>query len=146
MRFEKLRLGVFFILLALVFTSIQLPNIEEQEQHLKVVLRMIGDEFLIQMGDSTSRIMPIEKHEGIYVLEFENEFEFEPDMLSFSAVKIFEEAGFKSDFIIETRNCITNEVVHSFEISNKIDDSLVPCKARALPKGCYEVYITILKD
>lgn len=133
------------MLLALVFTSIQLPNVDKEEQHLKVILRMVGDEFLLQMGDSTSRIMPIEKHQGRYVLEFENEFEFDPDMLSFSAIKIFEEAGFESDFILETRNCITNEVVHSFEVSSKLDDSLIPCRGRQLPNGCYEVYVTILK-
>lgn len=146
MRFEKLRTSILFMLFALLFTSIQISPDDEEEQHLKVVIRMIGDEFLLQLGDSTSRIMPIEKHEGRYLLQFENEFGFEPDMLSFSAIKVFEEVKFNSDFILETRNCVTNEVVHSFEVSSKIDDSIVPCKARSLPKGCYEVYVTILKD
>lgn len=146
MRFGKFWASIFLVFFALMFSSIQIPTVDEEEQHLKVVLRMVGDEFLLQMGDSTSRIMPIEKHQGRYVLEFENEFEFDPDMLSFSAIKVFEEAKFKSDFILETRNCITNEVVHSFEVSSKLDENLLPCKGRPLPKGCYEVYITILKE
>lgn len=145
MRLRKLNVSILLVFFALMFTSIQLPTIDEEEQHLKVIVRMIGDEFLLQLGDSTSRIMPIEKHEGRYLLQFENEFEFEPDMLAFSAVKVFEEAKFKSDFILETRNCITNELVHSFEVSSKLDDSLLPCRGRPLPKGCYQVYITILK-
>lgn len=130
---------------ALVFTSIQLPIVDEEEQHLKVVIRMIGDEFLLQLGDSSSRIMPIEKQGDKYFLQFKNEFEFEPDLLSYSVVKVLEDANFKDNLILETKNCITNEVVHSFEVSTKKDSSLIPCKSRALPKACYQVYFTILK-
>lgn len=122
-------------------TSTSLRN-----QHIEVVVRMIGDEFLLQLGDSTSRIMPIENDNGRYLIQFEHELSFEPEILSMAAIKVVEQANMPKSFIIETEKCSTNEVVHSFEISSKKDDSMIPCRSRPLPKDCYKVYFTILLD
>ena len=122
-------------------TSTSLRN-----QHIEVVVRMIGDEFLLQLGDSTSRVMPIENDNGRYLIQFENEISFEPEILSMAAVKVVEQANMPKSFIIETEKCSTNEVVHSFEISSKKDESMIPCRSRPLPKDCYKVYFTILLD
>lgn len=129
-----------------MLVSFKIPEMELNEQHTEVIVRRIGDEFLLQLGDSTSRILPIEKHEGSYLLQFENELAFEPDMLSFAAVKIIEEADIKNSFIVETKNCITNEVVHSFELNSNKNKGELACKLRALPKACYKVYFTIFNE
>jgi hypothetical protein len=147
MRLEKIKnylVGFILAMLLMSFneTSTSLPN-----QHIEVVMRMIGDEFLLQLGDSTSRIMPIENDNGRYLIQFEHELSFEPEILSMAAIKVVEQTKISKKFIIETEKCSTNEVVHSFEISDKRDDSkMVPCKSRPLPKDCYKVYFTILDE
>lgn len=130
----------------MMLVSFKGAETDEQNQHLEVIVRMIGHEFLLQIGDSTSRIMPIENDNGRYLIQFENELSFEPEMLSIAAIKVVEKTNMLRNFIIETEKCSTNEVVHSFEISSKKDDSMIPCKSRPLPKDCYRVYFTILLD
>ncbi|MBQ20705.1 MAG: transcriptional regulator [Flavobacteriales bacterium] len=137
-------IGSFMLIILLV--SFKGTDTNEKEKHIKVALRMIGDEFLLQVGDSTSRILPIEKHQQRYLIQFENELGFEPDLLSIAAIKIVEETKALHNFILETEKCSTNEVVHSFEISSKKDESMIPCKARPLPKDCYKVYVTIIEE
>ncbi len=131
-----------FLLLALVQVN---AETNAQEQHLKVIVRMIGDEFLLQLGDSTSRVLPIQKKEGRYLIQFENELSFEPDFLSDAALKVVEETKTIKSFIIETENCATHEVVHSFEVKIPTNNSMLPCRQRALPMDCYNVYFTILE-
>ena len=124
-------------------TLICVGNNDVNEKHLKVGLRLIADEFLLQHGDSTTRILPIEKEGGRYVIRFEKELGFEPDLLSSVAKKVVKENLTFKKLIVETVKCSTDEVVHSFEINNRINDNMIPCKARALPVGCYEIYFTI---
>src|SRR6187549_1125652 len=48
----------------------------------EVLLRRIGHEILLQSGDSTSRVLPVEKIAGNeYQIRFENDFTFQPDFL-----------------------------------------------------------------
>ncbi len=142
------RIGKYIgsVALVVLLVSLKQTGADVREQSVKVAIRMIGDEFLLQVGDSTSRVMPIEKHQGRYLIQFENEFGFEPDFLSIAAFKVAEKTKILGSFILETEKCSTNEAVHSFEISSKKDESLVPCKARPLPKDCYKVYVTILEE
>ncbi|MCW8897508.1 MAG: response regulator transcription factor [Flavobacteriales bacterium] len=142
------RIGKYIgsVALVVLLASLKQTDADVREQSVKVAIRMIGDEFLLQVGDSTSRVMPVEKHQGRYLIQFENEFGFEPDFLSIAALKVAEKTKTLGSFILETEKCSTKEVVHSFEISSKKDESLVPCKARPLPKDCYKLYVTLLEE
>lgn len=147
MKLGKISNYLVSFILAMLLMSFNDAYNSLRNQHIEVVVRMIGDEFLLQLGDSTSRIMPIKNDNGRYVISFEHEVSFEPEILSMSAIKVVEQTKMPRKFIIETEKCSTNEVVHSFEISDNRDDSkMVPCKSRPLPKDCYNVYFTILDE
>lgn len=136
----------FFILTFLwgsVFSQTQ-SNIEEQ--HLKVVLRTIGHEFLLQMGDSTSRVLPINKIDNRYRIQFENDFSIEPDLISIIATKVFYKNNIHNRYIMEVETCDSSELIYSFEHSIALNTDLIPCKSRALPNNCYFFYFTILED
>lgn len=135
---------IIHLLLLLILVQAKAET-DKQEQHLKVIVRMIGDEFLLQIGDSTSRVLPIQKKDGRYLIQFEKKLSFEPDFLSDAALKVVEETKTIKRFIIETENCATHEVVHSFEVKIPTNNSLLPCRERALPEDCYNVYFTILE-
>lgn len=142
MKFRQLNKTIFvFLITAFCFLSATVNN---KEQHIKVVLREIGNEFLFQLGDSTSRILAIEKEGGRFALKFENEFSFEPDLLSFSVFKTFEDFNITDSYIIETQNCDSNLVIHSFSANLISDKNEIACKLRLMPDDCYVFYFTVL--
>ena len=71
---------LLFALASILFYSLDIHAQEVQsEAHVKVALRMVGHEVLLSLGDSSSRVLPIEKENDRYVIPFESEFEFKPD-------------------------------------------------------------------
>jgi len=129
--------------LCITFFVFGQANADVQEKKVKVALRSIGHEFLMQMNDSTSRILPIEKDGKRYAIRFENPFSFEPDLLFFAAFKVAEESKLIKSYIVEVEQCATQKVVHSFEVGSTKDIDKIACKHRALPYDCYVFYFTL---
>ena len=144
MHFRKIQ-GLLFFVVCWVSALFSVGNSHVNEKNLNVGLRSIADEFLLQHGDSTTRILPIEKEGERYLIQFDNELAFEPDMLSYAAIKVSSKHLFVNKFIIETEKCSTSEVVHSFKIDIQQNDNMIPCKSRPLPKDCYKIYFTIIE-
>lgn len=131
----------------LLCTSIFLFSVceaETKEQLTKVALRAIGHEFLLQINDSTSRVLPIQKENDRYAVRFENNFSFEPEVLSSIVLKVIEEKKINDSYIVEVETCGSKALVHSFKASLDIADSSVACKMRRLPEDCYVIYFTVL--
>ncbi len=132
------------VILSIVFIALIMPKAkaETNDQHTKVVMRTIGHEFLLQMNDSTTRILAIEKTDGRYRMKFEKNISFDPGSLSFATIKILEEKKITESYIVEVQNCSGNEVIYSFKASlNELGD-LLPCVGRILPMECYSIYFT----
>lgn len=134
-----------FLLVLLFLASFNL-SAETDDQHIKVVLREIGHAFLLELNDSTSRVLPIEKIDGRYALSFERTFSFMPDVLSFLTWKFLSDARLNAGYIVEVERCGTNQVVHSFEVSTAASDSSVACAGRTLPEDCYVFYFTVIEN
>lgn len=137
---DKLFRSLFLLLLFFCVADIQAAT---QDQQIKVALRQIGHEFLLELNDSTTRVLPIEKIDGRYALRFERPFSFMPDVLNFLTWKVFSEAKINASYIVEVERCGTNQVVHSFEVSPAANDSSVACEGRTFPEDCYEFYYTV---
>ena len=131
-----------FLLLTLVTPA---TNAETKDQHIKVALRTIGHEFLLQIDDSTSRILPIKKIDGRYALKIDRAFSFEPDLLFFATFKVLEKDKITESYIVEVEKCGTKEIVHSFEANLTHNQDAIACKERALPEGCYVFYFTVIE-
>ena len=114
----------------------------QDEQHLEVALRMIGHKFLLSLGDSTSRILPVKHENGSYIISVETEFQFDPESL----VNLIEEEArsvdFPEQYIVEVTSCKSEEVVYAYEISRYIDSHMIPCQGRTVPKACYNIHFT----
>ena len=115
------------------------------EKDFSLTLRASADEFLLQIEDSTSRVLPVEKVGDRFKVSFDSHFSFVPDDLMFAVIKIFEQNKVSKDVIVETVECISQRVVHSFKVTTDTSDMLA-CKERALPTGCYEIYFSLKKD
>lgn len=108
----------------------------------EVLLRRLGHELLLQSGDSTSRVLPVEKiSENEYQIKFENNFSFQPELLVATTRRLLVKEAFAQDYIVSVYNCNSSRVVYGYSISETIKDNVVPCKGRTQPKACYTINI-----
>ncbi len=114
------------------------------EGHILVSLRMIAHQVLLQSGDSTSRILPVAKEGKRYKLQFASDFHFDPEQLVSLVDSVVEKSQIAGSYLVEVENCLTKQVVYSYEMGNSHKLDLVPCRGRVQPKGCYTLFFTIL--
>jgi len=116
------------------------------EQQVQITLRRVGHHMLLASGDSTSRVLPIEKMDNRYKVPFAAEFAFDPDQIITLVDSLVQQAGIANGYIVEMEECSTGNVVHSYEVSSKTKKEDVACKGRTLPKACYNLFFTILDE
>ncbi|MDF2432137.1 MAG: hypothetical protein JWP44_1768 [Mucilaginibacter sp.] len=108
----------------------------------EVLLRRIGDELLLQSGDSTSRVLPVEKiSENEYQIRFENDLTFQPDSLVNTTRRLLAKDPLTRDYIVNVLNCVNASVAYGFAISGNKKDDIVACKGRNQPTACYMINI-----
>ena len=139
-----INIASFFFAFILLFLPDTKAQDVQKERHRMVSLRMVGHQVLLFSGDSTSLVLPIEKENGRYKLQFGTEFGFEPEDLVKTINKAVEETGMAQGYIVEVEQCANGEVVYSYEMNGPEQSDIIPCNSRSLPKSCYNLYITLL--
>ncbi|UII32327.1 response regulator transcription factor [Fulvivirga ulvae] len=132
------------IILYSLFISTAYSHTDIKERHIKVGMRMIGDQILLHSGDSTSRVLAIEKDTDRYKIEFESGFSFTPEAMMAIINEVVTETGIATSYLVEVENCETKKVIYSYEVSDWTTTDLIPCKLRVQPKACYKLFVTIL--
>jgi DNA-binding winged helix-turn-helix (wHTH) protein len=108
----------------------------------EVMLRRIGHEILLQSGDSTSRVLPVEKiAENEYRIRFENDLTFQPDSLVNTTRGLLAKDPLTRDYIVNVLNCGNTSVAYGFAISGNKKDDIVACRGRIQPTACYMIDI-----
>ena len=108
----------------------------------EVLLRKIGHEVLLQSGDSTSRVLPIEKiAENEYQISFENELTFQADSLVNTIQRLLAEGPFPRDYVVNVVNPDNSDVVFGYAISKNKKDDIKACLGRIQPLGNYTINI-----
>ena len=65
---------IFFLL----FLCLAQPSLgQETDKQLEAALRSVGDQMLTNLGDSISRVLPIQKEGDTFRISFEKELELE---------------------------------------------------------------------
>jgi hypothetical protein len=114
-------------------------DISEKEK--QVILRQIGNRVLWLAGDSTSRVLPIEKrNDNTYIISFEQKLSIVSDSLYKIVIQELQKNG-EFDFVAELKDCSSKKVFASFLHSPT--NSTTPCTGRKLPIGCYTLEITL---
>jgi hypothetical protein len=109
-------------------------------KQLNLTIREIGHHLLLQAADSTSRVLPvIQKSEGVFLLQFENDFVFKPDTLVAITQRFLTKTNFR-DYTVTVYECLKTDIVYGFQISPP-NNSIEPCRGRSQPKGCYNIEI-----
>lgn len=108
----------------------------------EILLRRIGHELLLQSGDSTSRVLPIEKiSENEYQISFENELTFQPDSLVSTIQGLLAKGSFGREYVVNVVNTDYASVVFGYAISKNKKNDIIACMGRRQPIGNYVVQI-----
>ncbi len=108
----------------------------------EVLLRRIGHELLLQSGDSTSRVLPVNKIAADeYQIRFENNLTFQPDSLVNTTRHLLAKDPLAGDYVVNVLNCGNASVAYGFAISGNKKDDIVACSGRVQPAACYMINI-----
>ncbi len=109
----------------------------------KLVIRQIGHQLLLQAGDSSSRILPVEERANReYLIRFAAPFTFVPDTLVATVRRVVAANGLPSSYLVEVIHCAPSaEVVYGFKIYKDSARNVVSCLGRRQEKACYNIRI-----
>lgn len=143
MRLRQFKLASFIFVCLLLFISRSNAQDTLNERHIEVSLRMIGHQVLLNSDDSISRVLPIIKENDRYRIQFESQFEFNPEELVSTVNRVVRETSMANSYIVEVEKCETGEVVYSYEMNDLEQSDIIPCKTRVQPKSCYSLLFTL---
>lgn len=118
----------------------------QEDSHIAVTLRAIGHELLLSVGDSTSRVLPVQQAGNRYIVPFETTFPLDPTHLTALVEQVTAGRAFPKDYIVEVEACNALEIVYAYEIRDEANSSLIPCQGRELPTDCYNLVFTFPED
>lgn len=124
--------------------SSQVAQVDLQQKRTLMAMRMLGHEILLCAGDSTSRVLPIERVGESYKISFAQAFGPDPDDIASTIYQVMYETGVASDYMVEVVECKNGGIVHNFEVRSSTNASFFPCGGRILPLDCYQLFITLL--
>jgi len=137
---------VTFILIGLfcftVITSCSDNDNEAVTERVKISLREVGNQLLLQQKDSTSLILPVTVvGPSKYRLAFQNDLMFEPEALVGIIQHNFEKSALPNRYRVEVIQCDDGEVAYSYQMSDDDEQTIIPCIGRTLPKACYYIEV-----
>lgn len=141
----KVQYRFLFLLIVNLFLLVSMTNaqLNKNEGHIEVSIRMIGHKILLHLGDSTSRVLPIEKENNQYKIRFATDFAFDPEKIETIIDTVINETNISNSYLVEIKICDSSVVVHSFEKAQNDNLDVIPCGTREQPLGCYSVFITL---
>ena len=135
-------IGIFLISVQLI--SCKTNN--EFAEKVRVSLRNVGHQLLLTNQDSTSLVLPIkELNKHKYQLTFQSNLQVSPDSLVAIVKRSFSQSELPSNYRIEVKECLNEEVAYSYEMMQSEENAIVPCKGRVLPTSCYFIDVQFLK-
>lgn len=132
----RMKLLTIFLPVLLLPLGLQANTVVEEGMDL-LAMRLIGHELLLQIGDSSSRVLPIQRREGQFLVETTATFGFDPELLVSITRKVMEETGLADDWLVEVIDRKSGSVVYGFLERNEAGGDLAPCFGRILPASDY---------
>jgi hypothetical protein len=132
------------VLLMITGTLVRAEGNTGEEIRNNLIMRKIGHQLLRTIGDSTSRIFPVQKiSDTRYSLTFQKPFAFVPDSLA----RIVNQANIDDQIPVPYSIVVTESSNHSAIVYGFTSDDLkkgsIPCIGRALPKANYAITLLV---
>ncbi len=139
------RIKIVFIVSVLSLFS-QGGFAQTESAHAEVAVRMMGHQILLNAGDSTSLVLPIEHSNQTFRIQFATDFSFSPNELMNTVDSIAKAAKIAQKYRVEVVQADSEKIVYSSEVSTASDSaSIVPCQGRQFDKAAYSVLFTIVE-
>lgn len=134
-------LSMSTLFLSVVATYDTSKDTELPESRAALVIRKIGHSLLLQVGDSSSRVLPIKPvDKATFELTFETSFSFVPDSLVSIVRSQLAEHHLPADYVVQVVESSSQDVVYGFAIGAD-QANVIPCTGRVQPRGHYTVQI-----
>ncbi len=123
-----------------VFSSTFIFDDDTAKEQQLITLRKVGHQLLLDAGDTTSRVLPIQHTaDDTYEIHFEQPFALNTDALIKIIANQEKQGHLPENYIVNVYDEVTNSVQYAYSMPTNKED--LPCLGRPLPKGRY--YITI---
>lgn len=136
---------VFAIVHLLFFASSTILKADDENfsaEMRNLVIRKIGHHILLSVGDSVSRVLPIQRlSDNEFQIRFESRFTFVPDTLISIVEKVISAHHLPRNYIVNVYDCSTNEVVFGYAMLESRQNNIVACTGRNQPVRCYYINI-----
>lgn len=107
-----------------------------------VVIRKIGHEILLHLGNEYSRVLPVKQiQKREYQIEFEHPFSFHPDSLITVIDQVISTHKLPDDYLVNVLDCQDLSIVYAYTVLPSMNNSILPCKERMYPKNCYQIHL-----
>lgn len=113
-----------------------------QDKEVEYTMRAIGHQIMLAHGDSTTRVLPIQRSGQSYVISFAKDWAFVPGEVVNATLMHLQHKDFASNYVIEVKECSSNEVVYSYMVGDLKRADMLTCAERDVSAGCYQVYLT----
>ena len=132
---------VIFVVSAFAFNN-TFSNNDFELAKQELLFRKIGHQLLLQAGDSTSRVLPVEKvAKNNYIIRFENEFTFQPDSFVNTIKNALAKSNFSEDYMVNVLNCGASSVQFGYAVTGNEKNDIIACSGRIQPKSCYLIEV-----
>lgn len=133
------------LLILLSVICVAVCNVQDEDfdvSRREVLMRRIGHELLLQSGDSTSRVLPVEKiAENEYQISFEHDLTFQPGLLVNTTRRLLAKDPLANYYVVNVLNGDDSRVVYGYVISKDKKDDIVACIGRVQPRARYRINI-----
>ena len=134
---------ILLLVISLTFVTFSMGGSNDFDiSRREILLRRIGHELLLQSGDSTSRVLPVEKiKENEYKISFEKELTFQPDSLVNTSRRVLAQDPLTGDYVVNVLNKGKGSVAYGYAISKDEKSNIVACSGRVQPGAEYIIDI-----
>lgn len=145
MRFYNLLRGMriiryLYLICVICFMNFLESKAKYEEGKMEVAMRKIAHDLLLQAGDSTSQIPPIQRLDDFsFLISFSNNFRLEPFQLIEVVQNSINSHHLPIPYIVQVVHCHTGEILYSYEYQINIEET--PCMERAKVFECFSLQV-----
>lgn len=110
-------------------------------QKINLALRRTANELLLEAGDSTSRIPPVEQTApNVWLVRLEHSFDY--DRLPHLLQESFDLHGIAGDYDVAVLDCFEGMIQLGYNFLDFSRNNEAPCGGRSMETGCYNLQVT----
>jgi len=146
-RFRLITIATAHLLFFVSSTIVKADDANFSEEMRNLVIRKIGHHILLSVGDSVSRVLPVQRlNDNEFQIRFESRFTFVPDTLISIVENVITAHHLPRNYIVNVYDCSTNEVVFGYAMLENRQNNIVACTGRTQPVRCYYINIHFAKE